>query len=90
MTAHCSPTINSPLSIRLSGIFAILVLSFLAPQRVEAQPSDSPELNIMSYNIRYGTANDGKNHWRHRKSHLSNLIREQQPDLLARIPMILF
>lgn len=37
----------------------------------------------MSFNIRYGTANDGANHWDKRKEFLLDTIRAYDPDLLG-------
>jgi endonuclease/exonuclease/phosphatase family metal-dependent hydrolase len=37
----------------------------------------------MSYNIRYGTANDGENHWEKRKDFLIETIKAFNPDLLG-------
>jgi endonuclease/exonuclease/phosphatase family metal-dependent hydrolase len=41
------------------------------------------EVRIMSYNIRYGTANDGENHWEKRREFLFETIRHFDPDLLG-------
>lgn len=41
------------------------------------------EVRVMSYNIRYGTANDGENHWEKRKDFLIETIRAFNPDLLG-------
>ncbi len=41
------------------------------------------ELRVMSYNIRYGTAPDGENHWDFRKDFLVHTIRQFDPDLLG-------
>jgi len=35
----------------------------------------------MSFNIRYGTANDGENRWEARRAMLFDLVREQDPDV---------
>jgi endonuclease/exonuclease/phosphatase family metal-dependent hydrolase len=43
----------------------------------------SPELTIMSFNIRNGRANDGENSWRNRRSLVSGVIREYDPDVLG-------
>jgi endonuclease/exonuclease/phosphatase family metal-dependent hydrolase len=43
----------------------------------------SAELRVMSYNIRYGTAPDGENHWERRKEFLIETIRSFKPDLLG-------
>src|SRR5205085_9690551 len=42
-----------------------------------------PELRVMSYNIRYGTAADGDNHWDKRKEFLVETIKAFGPDLLG-------
>ncbi|QOJ00774.1 MAG: endonuclease/exonuclease/phosphatase family protein [Phycisphaeraceae bacterium] len=41
------------------------------------------ELTVMSFNIRYGTADDGPDHWRHRKGLVFEAIRRHRPDVLA-------
>lgn len=41
------------------------------------------ELRVMSFNIRYGTANDGENHWDKRKEFLVETIKAFNPDLLG-------
>jgi hypothetical protein len=46
--------------------------------------AQSPELiRVMSFNIRYGTANDGINRWDLRKEFLVETIRNFDPDLLG-------
>lgn len=37
----------------------------------------------MTYNIRYGTAGDGENHWNKRKEFLRDTIKQARPDLLG-------
>ena len=44
---------------------------------------EQENLNIMTYNIRYGNANDGENHWSKRKEFLSNQINYYHPDILG-------
>jgi endonuclease/exonuclease/phosphatase family metal-dependent hydrolase len=45
---------------------------------------DSPaDVRVMSFNIRYGTANDGENHWEKRKQFLVETIQAFNPDLLG-------
>lgn len=41
------------------------------------------DLRVMSFNIRFGTANDGKNHWDHRKDFLVETVKAFHPDLLG-------
>ncbi len=40
-------------------------------------------LRVMSFNLRYGTADDGDNHWDKRKQNLATTIAEFDPDLLG-------
>lgn len=41
------------------------------------------ELRVMSFNIRYGTANDGENHWKNRKEMVFELLRKHKSDLVG-------
>ncbi len=45
--------------------------------------SDPLELNIMTFNIRYGLANDGENHWNNRKDQVYQVIRQNSPDIIG-------
>lgn len=40
-------------------------------------------VKVMSFNVRYGTANDGENHWDRRKEFLVETVRAFGPDLLG-------
>lgn len=40
-------------------------------------------MTIMSFNIRYGSAQDGENHWDKRKEFVAETIREVSPELLG-------
>ncbi|MCX8066124.1 MAG: endonuclease/exonuclease/phosphatase family protein [Candidatus Hydrogenedentes bacterium] len=40
-------------------------------------------IKIMSFNLRYGTAPDGANHWNNRKEILVNAIKQYSPDLIG-------
>ena len=45
---------------------------------------DAPgDVRVMSFNIRYGTARDGDNHWDKRKAFLAETVRAFGPDLLG-------
>lgn len=41
------------------------------------------EVNVMSFNIRYGTAKDGDNHWNLRKGLAFDVIRDHAPDAIG-------
>jgi len=51
-----------------------------APRAAESSPTP---LKVMSFNIRYGTANDGENHWTRRREFLFDVVREQKADLIG-------
>lgn len=69
------------------GALGIALLVMASSQSVShgAEPSAEPPvlLRVMSFNIRYGTAEDGANHWKHRRNHLVETISNFQPDLLG-------
>jgi endonuclease/exonuclease/phosphatase family metal-dependent hydrolase len=44
---------------------------------------DKPELKVMTFNIRYGSADDGNNSWKYRKQILFEVIRDFNPDLMG-------
>lgn len=51
-------------------------------QPAAAQAARAP-LTAMSFNIRYGTANDGENRWPLRREFLIDLLREQAADVIG-------
>jgi endonuclease/exonuclease/phosphatase family metal-dependent hydrolase len=55
-------------------------LSLAAPR---AQTPSREPLTVMSFNIRYGTANDGDNHWTLRREFLADVMREADADLVG-------
>ena len=65
-------------TIRL--VIAMLLASFICAPTL-SQPRT--EVRVMSFNIRYGTANDGENHWDKRKEFLLETIKAFAPDLLG-------
>jgi endonuclease/exonuclease/phosphatase family metal-dependent hydrolase len=46
-------------------------------------PSDGLSLNIMSFNIRRGTKQDGKNHWIFRRKLVQEVLTQYRPDVLG-------
>ncbi|MCE3015501.1 MAG: endonuclease/exonuclease/phosphatase family protein [Pirellula sp.] len=63
----------------LPGILASMLLFAGAV----CMASDELPVRVMSFNIRYGTAKDGDNHWDKRKEFLVETINEFDPDLLG-------
>lgn len=60
-----------------------LLLSLLFWQAPAPPPAAAAPLTVMSFNIRYGTANDGDNHWLKRREQLFALLRDQQADIVG-------
>jgi len=46
-------------------------------------PESGLYLNAMSFNVRRGTARDGKNHWIFRRNRISELLNHFRPDILG-------
>ncbi len=67
------------LSIALIVCFVGPVCSALAAET----DGGKNELHVMSFNIRYGTANDGPDHWRNRKEQVFELIGRSDCDLIG-------
>src|SRR5437660_4595583 len=62
-------------------IIAFLATIFATSNSHAAEPA--PPVRVMTFNIRYGTAADGENHWDKRKEFLVQTIKAFDPDLLG-------
>jgi endonuclease/exonuclease/phosphatase family metal-dependent hydrolase len=51
--------------------------------RSDPAPDAGLSLNIMSFNIRRGTAKDGRNHWIFRRNLVHEILNEYRPDVLG-------
>lgn len=60
------------------GLTAVAIVLSISLAAVAAEP-----VRVMSFNIRFGSANDGENHWEKRKDLVVDTIREFAPDLLG-------
>ncbi|HEU4830254.1 MAG TPA: endonuclease/exonuclease/phosphatase family protein [Gemmatimonadales bacterium] len=69
---------------RLRERLALLVLLCLAACTPALTPAEDPTaLRVMTFNIRYGTADDGANSWPFRRNLVFDVIRDYRPDLLG-------
>jgi len=68
-------------------IFVVSVASSLKAQKPvdaeESKPSEMEPIKVMSFNIRFGTARDGANHWDKRRELVVQAIENFDPDLLG-------
>lgn len=68
----------------LSGLWSSLAESLGgAPTGSRALAAEPVAVRVMSFNIRYGTAQDGVNHWDRRREFLLETVQAFQPDLLG-------
>ena len=65
------------------AVLACLGIAFSLPPPLRAQAQESPRLSVMSFNLRYGTANDGENRWELSRELVFDVIREGSPDVLG-------
>jgi endonuclease/exonuclease/phosphatase family metal-dependent hydrolase len=65
-----------------------ILLSLCLPQAIVSADSirleaKVLEVRVMSFNIRYGTANDGENHWKNRHEMVFDVLRNHRPDVVG-------
>lgn len=61
----------------------VLIVLWIFPGGVVFAQDTASTIRVMSFNIRYGTANDGINRWELRKEFLVETIESYSPDLLG-------
>jgi len=69
----------------LSYTFALtsLMLSARPGAAVQDPSSEHSGVAVMTFNLRYGTADDGENSWRYRREFVFDVIREADPDIIG-------
>ena len=77
----------SAMSIAAVALFRSVQRGRRRRRRLRLPPPSAPPppepIAVMSFNIRYGTANDGENHWTNRRDMLFALLRTENPDLIG-------
>lgn len=71
------------ISISIFMFLLTLLLSTGCTQKETVRSVYETDLKVMTFNIRYGTADDGENHWKTRKSLVFEVIRNNNPDLIG-------
>lgn len=61
----------------------LLALLMAGCYTVREDAAESFDVDVMSFNIRYGTTRDGENHWDNRKGQVIDVIRQYSPDVLG-------
>jgi endonuclease/exonuclease/phosphatase family metal-dependent hydrolase len=67
---------------RLKAVAAALLL-VVSTSAVRGQAEEPQGLRLMTFNIRYGTANDGDNSWTHRRDLVFGVVRNQNADIVG-------
>ncbi len=62
---------------------AIALVFLVLCSACSSSTAPGEELQVLTFNIRYGTANDGDHAWEHRKQIVADLIADVDPDVLA-------
>ena len=66
-----------------AGVWLIVAMQWMSAAGNAQQVTAAAELRVMSFNIRYGTANDGADAWPRRRQLVVQTIRQFDPDLLG-------
>ncbi len=61
----------------LKSVLTFLLLLYFAPNCI------SQNMTFMTYNVRYGLADDGENSWKYRKEYLASQINFYNPDIFG-------
>jgi len=67
----------------LTGLLLGAVVGAWPVQAGTEQAQQPAPLSVMSFNIRYGTANDGENHWARRRDFLFDVVRDLKADVIG-------
>ncbi len=74
---------SSRWNLRQIGMCCAVVATLFFSLIGSAHCEDVPPVRVMSFNLRYGTAKDGVNHWDNRKEMVVQTIQAFTPDLLG-------
>ncbi len=75
--------VQSAAIFSINILFVALLLNSSIATISYSQQNNNDELKVMTFNIRYGTANDGENSWEYRKNNVVGTIKNFNPDLLG-------
>jgi endonuclease/exonuclease/phosphatase family metal-dependent hydrolase len=69
--------------ISLCILLSLCSLKVLAGVDLKLTETNGLELQVMSFNIRNGAANDGENHWKNRRQMVFELLRNHKSDVIG-------
>jgi endonuclease/exonuclease/phosphatase family metal-dependent hydrolase len=65
----------------LAGFAGVLLMGCPEKQEIPLKTSSGDSIEVMTFNIRYGTANDADNSWQYRKAALFKQVADLSPDV---------
>lgn len=68
-------------ALNRSSAIALLLAAGVCPPALGAE--ESTDLSVITYNIRYGTANDGDDRWERRRDLAVDVLRRHAPDVVG-------
>ena len=74
-------TTSRPVTFSIAALL-VLVAAVITLHGQAVAPQREP-LNVLTFNIRYGTANDGENRWANRREFLMDVIRKEDSDVIG-------
>jgi endonuclease/exonuclease/phosphatase family metal-dependent hydrolase len=75
-------TVKELMSLVCAAVILNLLWGSVWPP-AQAEAAQDTELRLLCFNIRYGTARDGANHWQKRKDLVTRLIRDERSDVIG-------
>lgn len=72
-----------PKAARLMSALLVALTLLAGAQPAVAQETSDADLRVMTFNIRFGTAKDGINHWEHRRDLVVQIVRRTAPDIVG-------
>jgi endonuclease/exonuclease/phosphatase family metal-dependent hydrolase len=74
---------SRPIYLGLWVLLGLCLLQTIASADSSRLEAKALKVRVMSFNIRYGTANDGENHWKNRHEMVFNVLRNHSPDIVG-------
>lgn len=74
---------SRPIYFGLWVLLGLCLLQTIASADSSRSKAKSLEIQVMSFNIRYGTAKDGENHWKNRHEMVFDVLRNHRPDIVG-------
>jgi endonuclease/exonuclease/phosphatase family metal-dependent hydrolase len=75
--------IRKSICLAIVALLAVLVVSHATSFAQSEAKDNATQVRVMSFNIRYGTANDGANSWERRREMVFDVLRKNKPAVVG-------